>query len=68
MTDEERRKERLRQLQILAGRTPGQTLTKEQFEELGYGLDGAQPRALTDDPIGTKPRPKGHINEETNRG
>ena len=58
MTETERRRERLRKLRILAGRTPGQTLTKEQWLELGYGPDGAQLRNLTDDPIGATPRPR----------
>jgi len=67
MTDEERRKERLRKLRILAGRTPGQTLTKEQYVELGYDVGGPQPGHLTDDPIGAYPHPRPIPSEEGNR-
>lgn len=36
---------------------PGQALTLEQFNALGYGLTGKRRRPLTDDPMGYKPHP-----------
>lgn len=38
-----------------AGRTPGEALTLEEWEALGYGNDGHRTRTLTDAPIGTHP-------------
>ena len=59
--------EALDNLRLFAGRTPGQALTLEQWEALGYGIGGYRDRAVTDDAIGTKPRPRGLVNEETVR-
>ena len=51
--DAQARRERL-----FAGRVPGQALTKEQWEALGYGTDGPATRPLTQDPVGTYPHPQ----------
>lgn len=37
---------------------PGQAITKDTWEALGYGPDGKRRRNLTDDPMGYKPRPR----------
>ena len=37
---------------------PGQAITKETYELLGYGTAGPRKRNLTDDPMGYKPRPR----------
>lgn len=37
---------------------PGQAITKETYEQMGYGIAGNRTRNLTDDPMGYKPRPR----------
>lgn len=56
--NEAERRERIRRLRALAGRTPGQAITKETWAALGFDEDGEQARPLTQDPIGAHPHPR----------
>jgi hypothetical protein len=47
-----------RKERIYARRVPGQALTKEQWEALGFDVDGGRTRPLTQDPIGAHPHPQ----------
>lgn len=42
---------------LFAGRVPGQALTLEQWQALGYG-DDPDKRPLTQDPLGAHKHPK----------
>ena len=43
---------------LFAGRVPGQAVTYEEWLALGYGPDGEQPRAFTDQWVVDQPRPR----------
>jgi hypothetical protein len=60
---EARRRWLVQRLRILAGRAPGQAITKETWDALGYGADGHQQRPLTQDAIGAHPHPRPTNNE-----
>jgi len=56
--DDEDELERRRIRRAIADVVPGQAITKETFEMLGYGTAGPRTRNLTDEPMGFKPRPR----------
>ena len=56
LDDDELERERIRA--AVRQVVPGQAITKETWEAMGYGLTGRRRRNLTDDRIGHKPHPR----------